>query len=694
MAGDLELSGDLVLNTYYVETDIPLKTRKTSEDQATVLPGNLELCSDDQGNLSPSRETSIDDGLGSQYPLKKDSSGDHFLSVPSPFTWSKPKPGHTPIFRTSSLPPLDWPLPTHFGQCELKIEVQPKTHHRAHYETEGSRGAVKASTGGHPVVKLLGYSEKPINLQMFIGTADDRYLRPHAFYQVHRITGKTVATANQEIIIASTKVLEIPLLPENNMSASIDCAGILKLRNSDIELRKGETDIGRKNTRVRLVFRVHIPQPNGKVLSLQTASIPVECSQRSAQELPHIEKYSINSCSVNGGHEMIVTGSNFLPESKIIFLEKGQVPGDLGNQLEAKLDKPKVVHYLCSKKTDSYFTLWLNLELLLPVIIDCWIDNVRLVYNRTSRATQFPDGVDVHVPGFGETFSLEFLDPSKSSVGSYFHTMVESLVSWGYTRGEDVRGAPYDWRRAPNENGPYFLALREMIEEMHQLYGGPVVLVAHSMGNMYTLYFLQRQPQAWKDKYIRAFVALGAPWGGVAKTFRVLASGDNNRIPVISPVKIREQQRTAVSTSWLLPYNYTWSPEKVFVRTSTTNYTLRDYRQFFQDIGFEDGWLMRQDTEGLVEAMMPPGVPLHCLYGTGVPTPDSFYYESFPDRDPKIYFGDGDGTVNLQSALQCQTWRSRQEHQVSLQELPGSEHIEMLANATTLAYLKLLLLGP
>lgn len=47
-------------------------------------------------------------------------------------------------------------------------------------------------------------------------------------------------------------------------------------------------------------------------------------AQRSAQELPHIEKYSINSCSVNGGHEMIVTGSNFLPESKIIFLEKGQ----------------------------------------------------------------------------------------------------------------------------------------------------------------------------------------------------------------------------------------------------------------------------------------------------------------------------------------------------------------------------------
>lgn len=69
------------------------------------------------------------------------------------------------------------------------------------------------------VSQLDGYSEKPINLQMFIGTADDRYLRPHAFYQVHRITGKTVATASQEIVVSSTKVLEIPLLPENNMSA-------------------------------------------------------------------------------------------------------------------------------------------------------------------------------------------------------------------------------------------------------------------------------------------------------------------------------------------------------------------------------------------------------------------------------------------------------------------------------------------
>lgn len=73
---------------------------------------------------------------------------------------------------------------------------------------------------------------------------------------------------------------------------SIDCAGILKLRNSDIELRKGETDIGRKNTRVRLVFRVHVPQGGGKVVSVQAASVPIECC-----ELIGPGQFSVSRCS-------------------------------------------------------------------------------------------------------------------------------------------------------------------------------------------------------------------------------------------------------------------------------------------------------------------------------------------------------------------------------------------------------------
>lgn len=270
----------------------------------------------------------------------------------------KTKPGSEPFFvipqiwpkqlvpgicsiPVTSLPPLEWPLPSRTDQYELHIEVQPKPHHRAHYETEGSRGAVKAPTGGHPVVQLRGYRGKePLGLQIFIGTADERILKPHAFYQVHRITGKTVTTTSYEKIIHGTKVLEIPLEPKNNMKAIIDCAGILKLRNADIELRKGETDIGRKNTRVRLVFRVHIPQPGGQNVSLQVTSHPIECSQRSAHELPMVEKQDMDSCSVLGGQQMILSGQNFSSDSKVIFTEKTQ-DGQQIWELEATVDKDK-----------------------------------------------------------------------------------------------------------------------------------------------------------------------------------------------------------------------------------------------------------------------------------------------------------------------------------------------------------------
>ncbi|XP_029009461.1 nuclear factor of activated T-cells, cytoplasmic 3 [Betta splendens] len=284
------------------DLDVPSKTRRTSGSQL--------------GHVGPE-----DPPLGEE-GHEQEGLAELVLHVPSHFSWNKPKPGNPPLFGALTPPPLDWPLPSQYDRYELKLEVQPKSYHRAHYETEGSRGAIKAAEG-HPVVKLSGYSEQQLSLQLFIGTADDRYLRPHAFYQVHRVTGKTVTTTCQERLLGGTKVLEVPLLPENSMSTSIDCAGILKLRNADIELKKGETDIGRKNTRVRVVFRVGIPQWDRQLLWLQTLSIPVECSQRSGQELPQVDSFSPTSCSVNGGEELLIRGSNISTQSRVMFMERG-----------------------------------------------------------------------------------------------------------------------------------------------------------------------------------------------------------------------------------------------------------------------------------------------------------------------------------------------------------------------------------
>lgn len=46
-------------------------------------------------------------------------------------------------------------------------------------------------------------------------------------------------------------------------------------------------------------------------------------AQRSAQELPVIESISLTSCSVEGGEELLLSGSNFLPISRVLFTERG-----------------------------------------------------------------------------------------------------------------------------------------------------------------------------------------------------------------------------------------------------------------------------------------------------------------------------------------------------------------------------------
>lgn len=79
------------------------------------------------------------------------------------------------------MPPLDWPLPSQFGQYELKIEVQPKAHHRAHYETEGSRGAVKAASGGHPIVKVTLFFSPHMLKNVLMSVVFKWCHKPHTF---------------------------------------------------------------------------------------------------------------------------------------------------------------------------------------------------------------------------------------------------------------------------------------------------------------------------------------------------------------------------------------------------------------------------------------------------------------------------------------------------------------------------------
>ncbi|XP_034046413.1 nuclear factor of activated T-cells 5 isoform X2 [Thalassophryne amazonica] len=215
---------------------------------------------------------------------------------------------------------------------ELKILVQPETQHRARYLTEGSRGSVKDRTQqGFPTVKLEGVNE-PVNLQVFVGNDAGR-VKPHGFYQACRVTGRNTTACN-EVDIEGTTVIEVSLDPSTNMTLAVDCVGILKLRNADVEARIGVAGSKKKSTRARLVFRVRIHRPDGSVLTLQTSSSSILCTQPAG--LPEILKKSLHTCSVRGGEELFIIGKNFLKDTKVIFQEN--VSDENSWKAEAEID--------------------------------------------------------------------------------------------------------------------------------------------------------------------------------------------------------------------------------------------------------------------------------------------------------------------------------------------------------------------
>ncbi|GAB1600840.1 group XV phospholipase A2-like [Argonauta hians] len=355
------------------------------------------------------------------------------------------------------------------------------------------------------------------------------------------------------------------------------------------------------------------------------------------------------------------------------------VPGDGGSQITARLNKSSSRYIYCEKRTNYYYTLWLDISQI-TIAQNCFVENMRLIYDPKTRRTLDSPGVDVKVPGFGKTETVEYLDPWKEQFTSYYYHIVNRLTKLGLSRNVSIRGAPYDFRRSPNEFEEYFKIFKELVEETYKTNNNSkIVLVAHSMGCPTMLYFLNRQSVAWKDKYIRMMITISGVWGGAVKPLRLMVSGDNLGIAVLKQNVIRTYQRTASSTAWLMPYDTFWKADDILVSRPGRNYTVNDYELLFHDLNYTTGYEMRKDTENLVKDFRPPGVEIHCIHGVNVDTPATYQYdEGFPNSDPKIIHGPGDGTVNMQSLLGCLRWKGKQKQSIYHYTIKDKDHLAIL----------------
>ncbi|TKR81569.1 hypothetical protein L596_015420 [Steinernema carpocapsae] len=376
------------------------------------------------------------------------------------------------------------------------------------------------------------------------------------------------------------------------------------------------------------------------------------------------------------------------------------VPGDGASRIEAKLTgKLTAPHRLCAKNTNDYFTLWLDIYLLGKFVVDCTVDSLKLVFDPKTGLSSDAPGVETRVPSSVE--SLEYLDIHKYAKSAYFAHIVEELEKWGYTKEKDIIAAPYDWRRAPHELIGFYDLLRTRIEKTYSVNDNkPVVIVGHSLGNPVMLYFYTNVVSAdWKQKFIKSHVSLGAPWAGAAQIIRMYTTGYNlNQFQVVlAPGDLLPMERTLTSSAFLFPSRAVWGPTEPYASFDGKNYTVSNIGEFFEDIGYPIGMAQYNWTQYKgVSTLDPPGVEIHCVYGTGVKTPEKFewskngYWSTFPKSSPTEVHGDGDGTVNLKSLQACKRWNAGNNggKQVKTYEVSGADHIGILKEQVSMSVLK------
>ena len=234
--------------------------------------------------------------------------------------------------------------------------------------------------------------------------------------------------------------------------------------------------------------------------------------------------------------------------------------------------------------------------------------------------------------------------------------------------------------------------LQHLIEETYSLNNKKkIVLLSHSLGCLHTLYFLTHAVSSqWKAQYLRFWIPIAGPWAGSAQLLKSFASGGNEDIVFVDPLTVRPQQRSFPSTAWLVPTPSVWNKSPVII-TPNRNFTVTEYHDFFQAVGYPFGEVMVNMVSNITQSLPLPGVPVYCVHGYNVSTPSQFVYDDqFPNSQPTILNGNGDGTVNLESLVLCKNWERKQKGKVIVTVVPNVKHFDLVSNDDVIKYVQTL----
>ena len=242
------------------------------------------------------------------------------------------------------------------------------------------------------------------------------------------------------------------------------------------------------------------------------------------------------------------------------------VPGVMATKLTIEIDckvfsqKETKIFQRCGWNAcqKNHFQFWLSVpkkeyQLWIPELLSdisilslfeksniCFASLIKPHFNPEKPIEQMTsqlDGIKVRVYGFSDGTKIygkcgnEALQnilplPIQVSASEGFSELNKALIQAGYLPGLTMQSIPYNFYYSYRHN-EFSMSFEYNLVRLGLYTGKKVTIIAHSMGNLNTLYNLSKMKAAEKHRLIHNWVSIGAPLMGSVKAQKLLISGSD-----------------------------------------------------------------------------------------------------------------------------------------------------------------------
>lgn len=243
----------------------------------------------------------------------------------------------------------------------------------------------------------------------------------------------------------------------------------------------------------------------------------------------------------------------------------------------------------------------------------------------------------------------------------YFNKFVSRLQSNGYKLGENIFGAPYDWRFGVDQPPEFWAKLMELCERAVNSTGKKAKILTHSMGGPVIHSFLTKHStKEWRDKYLSRVIFSAPSWSGSGSAHISLWRKQILFLPAKNP-DLEEFLHMNGGLYVHFPNSKIYANSTMYT-CAGRNITGAELLDFFVESGKLTEKQIKPAKRNLAYASEFPSIPdlpIRVLYNSGVKTSVGLDLRSKEDKG-KARYGPGDGVVSSEGVdWVCREWENQ-----------------------------------